>query len=243
MRDAPLLILFDIDGTLLQGASLAHARALHGALIEVFGVHDTHDHEIEAAGRTDLEIARDLLVRSGVSAATIDARAGALADAWLRAYTELCEPDLSHTVPPGMRELLDGLAGRDDVRLALLTGNLEPIARLKLDRAGIGHHFPAGQGAFGSDAEERARLPAIARVRAGRVSGNGPGAPGGPWLRERTLLVGDTPRDIACARADGVRVLAVAGGPFGAAELAGADAVAADAAALGPLIDAELSRE
>ncbi len=56
-------------------------------------------------------------------------------------------------------------------------------------------------------------------------------------------LVGDTPRDIACARVDGVRVLAVAGGPFGAAELAGADAVAADAAALGPLIDAELSRE
>ena len=65
-----------------------------------------------------------------------------------------------------MSELLEGLAARDDVRLALLTGNFEPIARLKLERAGIGHYFPPGQGAFGSDHEDRAELPAIARARA-----------------------------------------------------------------------------
>jgi hypothetical protein len=84
-----------------------------------------------------------------------------------------------------------------------VTGNFERVARLKLARAGIGHHFEAGQGAFGSDAEAREALPAIARAARGLP-------------RERTLVIGDTPHDIACARADGVRVVGIATGPFAA---------------------------
>lgn len=227
------LLLFDIDGTLLQRAASAHAAALHTALAEVFDIRDARRHEIEAAGRTDVEIARDLLGRSGITTATIDAHADALARAWMRAYSKSCEPDLSHTVAPGIPALLGQLAARADVHLALLTGNLEPIARLKLDRAGIGHHFVVGQGAFGSDSEDRTQLPAIARARAG-------GEQGAPWPRERTVLIGDTPRDIACARADGVRVLAVATGGYTVEQLADADGVAADASALWPLLDAAL---
>ena len=102
--------------------------------------------------------------------------------------------------------------------LGLVTGNFEPVARLKLLRAGIGRWFPAGQGAFGSDSEDRAALPAIAR-RARR-----PGRP-----REHTIVIGDTPRDIACAQADGVRCVAVTDGAVRPRELAGADAVARDA--------------
>ena len=71
-------------------------------------------------------------------------------------------------------------------------------------------------------------LPAIARRRAG--------GDGEPWPRERTLLIGDTPRDIACARADGVRVIAIATGPHGAGELTSADAVARDTRELGELL-------
>ena len=93
--------------------------------------------------------------------------------------------------------------GRTSIRLSLVTGNLEPIARLKLERAGVGRFFEAGQGGFGSDHEDRGRLPAIARSRASDP----------PWPRERTVVIGDTPRDIACARADEVRVAAVATGP------------------------------
>jgi phosphoglycolate phosphatase-like HAD superfamily hydrolase len=107
-----------------------------------------------------------------------------------------------------------------------VTGNLEPIARLKLGRAGIGHYFEPGQGGFGSDHHNRAKLPAIARERAG------------DWPRERTVVIGDTPRDIACARADGVRVAAVATGLFGIEALADADAVAADAVSLFPILRA-----
>jgi phosphoglycolate phosphatase-like HAD superfamily hydrolase len=111
---------------------------------------------------------------------------------------------------------------------ALLTGNFEPIARLKLERAGIGHHFAHGQGAFGSDHEDRAALPPIARRRAA-VNGR-------PHPRERTVVIGDTPSDVACARADGVRCLAVASGPYPAEDLHGADAVAADAGELAGLL-------
>ena len=128
-----------------------------------------------------------------------------------------------------MPELLADLDERDGVSLALVTGNFEPVARLKLARAGIGLWFAPGQGGFGSDNEDRAALPAIARRRAARD--------GTAWPRERTLVIGDTPNDIACARADGVRCLAVATGPFAADDLHGADAVAADAGELRELLD------
>ena len=130
-------------------------------------------------------------------------------DAWVDAcvteYERLCPDDLSAKVAPGMVELLEELAARpDEFRLALVTGNLEPVARIKLAAAGIGHYFEPGQGGFGSDDEDRGRLPAIARGRASSP----------PWSRERTVVIGDTPRDIHCARVDEVRVAAVATGPY-----------------------------
>jgi phosphoglycolate phosphatase len=131
-------------------------------------------------------------------------------------------------VAPGIAELLDGLAARGGVRCSLVTGNYEPVARLKLERAGIGRHFEQGQGGFGSDAEDRNLLPAIARARAGGQA------------RVRTIVVGDTPADIGCARADGLRVLVVATGIFTAEQLSGADAVCADAFELAGVLEREL---
>ena len=214
-----MLVLFDIDGTLLLRAAQAHARAIHEALREVYGVAASPG-RVEAAGRTDLDIARALALLAGVDAERFDAGARDLRVAATAAYARLVPRDLSAHVAPGVPGVLEALDGRDDVRLSLVTGNLEPIARLKLRAAGIGGFFAAGQGGFGSDAEDRAELPGIARRRAGD---------GAPYPRERTVLVGDTPRDIACARADGVRAVAVATGPYGAQELAAADAVARDA--------------
>jgi len=149
-----------------------------------------------------------------------------------RFYVELCPPSLANKVVPGIPDLLEWLAGRDDVRLSLVTGNYEPVARLKLARAGIGGYFPAGQGGFGSDSEDRAVLPAIARRCAG--------ADGVPHPRETTVVIGDTPRDIACARADGIRCLAVTTGAFGAAQLREADGVAEHAGQLRELLVAAL---
>ncbi len=224
----PLLLLFDIDGTLLQRATLEHVTALREAAAEIHGLKSVARAGVEAAGRTDLAIMRDLLGRAGVPEAEIDALSAAVVEATVTAYQRLCPADLSATLAPGVAELLVELAARPaEFRLSLVTGNLEPVARLKLARAGVGAFFAAGQGGFGSDAEDRSELPAIARARASDP----------PWPRERTAVIGDTPRDIACARADGVRVAAVATGPFAIEALADADAVVDDARALLPVLD------
>jgi phosphoglycolate phosphatase-like HAD superfamily hydrolase len=215
------LLLFDIDGTLLLGAHGVHREALHEALKETYGALDrAAAAAVAAAGRTDSVIAREILARSALPD-VFDEYAERFRAACVAAYERACPASLADCVAPGVRELLETLTARDDVIVSLLTGNYEPIARLKLARAGIGEHFAAGQGAFGSDAELREQLPAIARARAG--------VNGAPHPREQTLVIGDTPLDIACARADGLRVVAVASGPYGAQELSAADHVVADA--------------
>ena len=181
--------------------------------------------DVEVAGRTDASIMRDVVRLAGVDDAVVDERWPEVQVAAVAAYDEIV-PDLSERVAPGVVELLEALTARpDEFRLALLTGNIEPIARRKLAAAGIGHHFEPGQGGFGSDHHNRAKLPAIARERAG------------DWPRERTVVIGDTPRDIACARADDIRVAAVATGHFTVEQLADADAVADDARALLPILE------
>jgi phosphoglycolate phosphatase-like HAD superfamily hydrolase len=228
-----VLLLFDIDGTLLLRAADAHRDAIHEALRTVHGVTNPARRGLEVAGRTDADIARNLLVAAGISARQIDERADDVRIAACEAYARLVPDDLSAYVAPGMPALLARLS-REDVRLALVTGNYEPIARLKLRAAGIGQFFERGQGGFGSDHEDRAMLPAIARRRAGDD--------GKPWPRERTAVIGDTPRDIACARADGVRVVGIATGPYPPEELRQADAVARDAAELGAVLERWLAR-
>ncbi|MHB8692853.1 MAG: HAD family hydrolase [Solirubrobacteraceae bacterium] len=224
-----MLILFDIDGTLVTGAANAHAQALYTAIAEVHGIRVSDVvFKGSPAGRTDGEIARLILLDAGVSAQRIDERADDVRAECCRVYAEICPSDLSSTVLDGIPDLLAWLASLDGVRLALVTGNFEPVARIKLARAGVGHHFPVGQGAFGSDHEDRAALPPIARRRAG--------SDGISYKRERTLVIGDTPRDIACARADQLRCFAVTTGPFGADELTGADAIASGPGQLRELV-------
>lgn len=227
--NALLLLLFDIDGTLLLKASHAHAEAMHAALRSVYGITDPGAARVEAAGRTDIEIARHIALLSDVRADVFDAGLSDLTEAVAQEYAQRVPADLSDRVAPGVPELLDALAAREGVVLSLVTGNLEPVARIKLRAAGIGRFFATGQGGFGSDAEDRTELPAIARARAG--------AGGRPHPRAATVVIGDTPRDIACARADGLRCVAVAGGPYPVEALGDADAVASDARSLLEAID------
>jgi len=222
----PLLLLWDIDGTLLQRASREHADALRRALTQVHGELELDGHRVEAAGRTDGAIARDLLVAAGLAPPAIDARADDVIATCCALYDELCPADLRPRLAPGVQDALASLGERPEAyRFSLVTGNYERVARLKLARAGIGDWFAEGQGGFGSDAEERERLPPIARERAGG------------WPRERTVVIGDTPRDIACARADGLRVIAVATGPFAVDALADADAVVDSAESIVPVLE------
>ena len=228
---AATLLLFDIDGTLLQNASREHAVALYAALQTVHGVDPARlKRAASAAGRTDGEIARLLLQAVGMSDDGIDAGAVAVADETCRLYAGgSCPTDLSTHVAPGIPALLMQLSERDDIRLGLVTGNYEQVARTKLAAAGLLQFFEPWIGGFGSDSENRFELPPIARERAG--------APGAPWPQERTIVIGDTPRDIACARADELRVIAVTTGPHPKSELLDADAVAASSEELAAALD------
>jgi phosphoglycolate phosphatase len=208
-----VLALLDIDGTLLLGRPHAHTAALAAAASELFGVPATEDDvvAIRPAGRTDREIARLVLRRHGIP----DDRITAGLPGWIARACELY-PTLEPLHPPpvvapGAAEALEAL--RDDgVTLALLTGNLEPIAHAKMAAAGLGDWFPRGRGAFGSDHDRRDALVPIAVARDG----------GDPHV----VVVGDTPRDVACAHAGGARCVAVTTGTHGPDDLAGADAVA-----------------
>ena len=104
---------------------------------------------------------------------------------------------------PGVKEVLGRLHGRDDVLVGLLTGNVQPGAMLKLDRFKLGEYFRFG--AFGDDHEDRCELARIALEKAGRLTGR-------PVRGDDTTVIGDTPRDVACARAIGARAVIVATG-------------------------------
>jgi phosphoglycolate phosphatase-like HAD superfamily hydrolase len=224
-RAIALLLLFDIDGTMVRNAASEHARALRRALHEVHGLGSPNGDpdglpQVRAAGRTDMEIAREIALICGLPIKRFDERRSELIAICLREYAHLVPDDLSDKVVDGMSDLLAELSRRSDVVLSLVTGNLEGVARLKLDRAGIGRFFAAGQGAFGSDSDDRTDLPPLARRRAGAL------VDGRPYPRERTILIGDTDLDISCALADGVRCIAVTTGPLQAHELQGADVIA-----------------
>ena len=212
------LVLFDIDGTLLSTEGAAR-RAFHATLLEVYGTAgpiDTHSF----AGKTDPQIARELLTLAGLPTADIDAGLARLWDGDLRRLAEeLRADDHRTTVMPGVEALLERLAGlQERVVVALLTGNIRPGAVLKLQSGGLADHFRFG--AFGSDDERRDRLPAIAVERARERTGH-------VFRGPDVVVLGDTPADVSCGRGIGCRAAAVATGPFGAPALAqaGADVV------------------
>lgn len=219
-----MLLLFDIDGTLLINGADAHAAAVVAALCEVWEVEPPQRaHGVEAAGRTDQAIARDILELAGVPAERFEARRDDFILAAASHYERLVPDDLSGRLAPHASAVLAQVSEQQRYRCSLVTGNIQQVARLKLDAAGILYPFVEGQGGFGCDSDDRNELPPIARMRAGQLW-NG----GDPWPAERTVVIGDTPRDIACARADGTLVVAVATGPFAADDLAEADVVIED---------------
>jgi phosphoglycolate phosphatase-like HAD superfamily hydrolase len=175
---------------------------------------------VSFGGKTDPQIAREILSGAGLDRAAIDEGFPTL---WER-YLNRLEPALeTHpmTVLPGVPELLEGLSMLDGVALGLVTGNIVGGAKLKLESARLWDRFDVGS--FGSDHEERDELPIIALGRAEER-----------WGRSiepaEALIVGDTPRDIACGRACAIRTVAVATGTYSAAALvaAGADHVLRD---------------
>jgi phosphoglycolate phosphatase-like HAD superfamily hydrolase len=196
------LILFDSDGTLLSTNGAAR-RAFQRALLQVYGTAGpiaTHQFD----GKTDPQIARELLTLAGIGQADIDARLSRLFDAYLTEMAaEVARPDHATSVYAGVREILTALHERTDVLLGLLTGNIAAGASLKLRSVGLDHYFVLG--AYGSDSEQRSDLPAIAVQRALEKTGIG-------FQGKDVVIIGDTPHDVSCGRSLGVFALAVCTG-------------------------------
>ena len=210
------LVLFDIDGTLLLSDG-AGRRAIHRALIEIFGDTGPADHRFD--GKTDPQIVRELMRSVGHEDAHIDRRMEELFARYVTCLREELEDPHYHAAAlPGVPQLLETLARRDDVTLGLLTGNLVDGARAKLEAVGIDPDL-FRIGAFGTDHELRPRLPEIAQRRAREVLGiEVPGS--------RVVIIGDTPADVECGRGIGARAIGVATGRYSAEELAAHGAVA-----------------
>jgi phosphoglycolate phosphatase-like HAD superfamily hydrolase len=203
------VVLFDIDGTLLSTLG-SGSRAMKAALIEHFGTPGDPSYRYD--GKTDRQIARELMRRAGFEDPVIDERMPKLFDSYIaNLRREVRASPESISVYPGVLALLGVLHARDDVTVGLLTGNIEPGARIKLDSAGLDiGDFRVG--AFGSDHERRDELPAIARDRASallarEVSG------------DSLVIIGDTPFDIACGRGVCARAIGVATGHYDVSSL------------------------
>jgi phosphoglycolate phosphatase len=207
-----LLVLWDVDYTLLSAVGLGN-RLYRAVFKDMFGRDLTA--VAPKAGRTDRAILLDTLALAGVAEprahvdeflAALGRRAAALdgsAEAEVRAL-------------PGAAAAIAALAAAG-LRQSVLTGNIRPLAAVKLAAAGLGEHLDLEVGAYGDVHEVRAELVPVAR-QAARA------AYGADFGGLSTVLVGDTPLDVTAALATGARAVGVATGSFSAADLAAAGA-------------------
>jgi phosphoglycolate phosphatase-like HAD superfamily hydrolase len=202
------LLLFDIDGTLLDTGG-AGGSALFDAAEEVFGVARGILSPLNLAGATDKGVVREIFEQ--LEAVLEDEKVDAYLNAYLRHLgLRLQCPTFSGRLLPGVRELVEMLANVRGAHLGLLTGNIRRGAVLKLERFGLADRFL--DGAFGDDAEDRNLLGEVAVRRMSAATGE-------RFAAEDVIVIGDTPKDIACAGAIGARCLAVGTGQFSATDL------------------------
>ncbi|MEP6994539.1 MAG: HAD hydrolase-like protein [Acidobacteriota bacterium] len=198
------LVLFDIDGTLISAGRVARdsiLRALESAYAWKAGEEHQDRSRHDFSGKTDPQIVRDLVIDQ-LGAQRCDSDLPRALEMYLLELERQLEP--ASVVPkPGIPALLARLAAEPRVTLALLTGNLERGARLKLAPPDFNKYFPFG--AFGSDSADRYQLPQIAVTRAREATGR-------VFAGKSIVIVGDSVHDVGCGRSLGVRSVAVATG-------------------------------
>lgn len=201
------LLLFDIDGTLISSQGKAFA-ALLKAFRQVVGA-EPPAAGYSPAGKTDPQIVAELLDRVVTNHRERKQLVAEVLAAYLKTLPEAVKKPHVRLLP-GVAELLPVLAENPQVALGLVTGNIRGGAQFKLELAGLWHYFSFG--AFGSDSHQRNQLLPYAWRRAEELFGV-------RFSPEHTVVVGDTPADVACAKAWNAKAIAVAGHTFTAAQL------------------------
>lgn len=200
------LFLFDIDGTLIASGG-AGEYSMRLAVKEMFGVEDGLQ-GVEIAGCTDHLITRNVFQKFG--AEWTAERAAEFLDHYLR-HLAVEIPRKNGRLLPGILPLLDALKALPHVALALLTGNLEKGAKIKLSHYGVWEYFEFGS--YADDDADRNRLGPFAQARARKKHGV-------EFPPERIFVLGDTPHDIDCGRAIGAKTVAIATGGYTREQLA-----------------------
>ncbi|HEX4732638.1 MAG TPA: HAD family hydrolase [Solirubrobacterales bacterium] len=205
-------VLWDIDGTLLTTGG-AGAIAWQRAFEDLYGVEANID-EHTRAGMTDPEITEIIFDEVVGRKGTPEEHAEVVAK-YLEYMPEAVAESTGYEVKPGIAETLARLA-EEGVAQGVVTGNVEPAARIKLARGDLDKYFSFG--GYGSDERDRVKLTERAIERGGEIVG-------APLDRAATISVGDTPRDVSAGHGAGIRVVGVATGSYKVAELeeAGAD--------------------
>jgi phosphoglycolate phosphatase-like HAD superfamily hydrolase len=193
------LVLFDIDGTLITDGGAA--REAYGSALEAVYGYRGELRRYDFSGRTDPQITHMVLGDAGFAAVDIDAAMPRLWEHYLGALERSARGRVREL--PGIRPLLETLADDGRVVLGLLTGNIEPGARVKLDNAALNDFFPFG--AFGSDSARREELPPIAVERASRVAGH-------RFEGGDVVIIGDSIYDVRCGVPHAATTIAIASG-------------------------------
>ncbi|MEN2993814.1 MAG: HAD family hydrolase [Thermodesulfovibrio sp.] len=204
------LILFDIDGTLISAGG-AGKRSLNKAFEEILGIKEIFKN-FEMAGKTDIQIIKEGLTLAGINPSM------SLVNEIIERYIENLKVEINNNskhLKPGVREFIEFLYYELKYPLGLLTGNIEKGAIIKLEPFGLNFFFSLG--AFGSDHEDRNKLLPIAVEK---------------FIKKfkshidfhQCIVIGDTPRDVACAKPYGAKVIAVATGPYTVEDLQKTDA-------------------
>ncbi|HXG52074.1 MAG TPA: HAD family hydrolase [candidate division Zixibacteria bacterium] len=204
------LVLFDIDGTLTRTRN--GFMPFNEAVSRVFGV-AADIRSVVPDGNTDPLIVLEIFRKAGLEVETTPEKWASFARELAASYAEaLSRGAVSVRALPGARELLAALAAEPAVGLGVVTGNLEAPAAIKLEAAGLRSYIACG--AYASDSRYREELPPIARRRYERLAGRSIPA-------ERCIIVGDTPKDLDCARKNAMRCLLVGTGRYPVEELRG----------------------
>lgn len=217
------LILWDIDGTLLTTGPVGRLALELGAC-RAAGLDEVP--QVAMGGKTDPQIMRELLTLAGLAPPDVDVLLPvALEEAERILAAESSRIREEGTVHPGVTELLEALSGIEGVRQTLLTGNIAPNALVKVGAFGLDRYLDPVVGAYGTDHPERDGLVPIALDRARERRGE-------RYLPAEVWVIGDTVRDLQCARAGGVRCLIVGTGRegFDAVRALEADALVEDLA-------------
>lgn len=209
----PLLVLWDIDHTLIETRGVG-GQVYAEAFTKVTG--RPLEKMPELAGRTEPVIFREALKINGVKPG--EDLYDHFAAEQARGYTaRLDDLHARGRALPGAAEALHALSERNDVLQSVLTGNTRPSAEIKLRAFNLDRYLDLDIGAYGTDDDTRANLVGIARRRAGKAHGLS-------FDDGATVLIGDTPNDVAAAQASGARIITVATGKDSATALAEAGA-------------------